>query len=180
MENEAASNVRGRNNFRIGGWSLLGMLLLMPAVVMQFTREMDWDETDFIVFGLMLGSVGLGAEYLMRKSDGVSYRIGAAIALALGFFLVWISLAVGIIGSEDNPLNLLFVSVLAVAISGASVARFEAAGMAWTMTATAAMQALVALVGMSVDPKGLVLSGMFAAGWLLSAYFFRKAARRRS
>lgn len=36
------------------------------------------------------------------------YRIGAAVALGAAFFEVWMNLAVGIVGSEDNPVNLGF------------------------------------------------------------------------
>jgi hypothetical protein len=38
-------------------------------------------------------------------------------------FLVWMNLAVGIIGSEDNPANLMFGGVLALGILGAFIAR---------------------------------------------------------
>lgn len=38
--------------------------------------------------------------------------------------------AVGIVGSEDNPANLMYGGVLAVGIVGAVIARFRAEGMA--------------------------------------------------
>jgi hypothetical protein len=41
------------------------------------------------------------------------------------FILIWMNLAVGIIGSEDNPANLMYGGVLAVAIVGAFMVRFR-------------------------------------------------------
>jgi hypothetical protein len=46
------------------------------------------------------------------------------------------NLAVGIIGSEDNPANLMYGGVLAVGIIGAIIARFEPHGMARALVAT--------------------------------------------
>lgn len=177
MGNEMQTGAVRGLPWRVLGWGLLGSLLLLPAIAMQFTTEVDWDETDFIVMGVMLTSVGLGAEFLMRRSGSIAYRMGAVIALVLGFLLVWINLAVGIIGSENNPLNLLFVTVIAVAIAGSAVARFEPAGMARAMTATSVVQALIGVVAVFADSRAVVLSGIFAACWLLSAALFRRAAQ---
>ena len=54
--------------------------------------------------------------------------------------LVWINLAVGIIGSEDNPANLMYGGVLAVGVAGAVAARFRPGGMARALAATALAQ----------------------------------------
>jgi hypothetical protein len=134
----------------------------------------------------MFAIVGGSFELAVRTSGSIYYRLGAAVALATAFLLVWINLAVGIIGSEDNPLNLLFFGVIAVALGGSVAARFRAAGMALAMTIAAAMQALIGLavfvLGLSAsEPPGaggvLVLIEVFALPWLLSAWFFRTAAR---
>ena len=114
----------------------------------------------------------------------LAYRAAAAVAVATAFLLTWINLAAGIIGSETNPLNLLYTGVLGAALIGAIVARFEPDGMARAFAATAVVQALVGIVAViagSNEPPGLigliVVNGGFAALWLLSAGLFRKAAR---
>jgi hypothetical protein len=172
-----AENGRRGGRWRVVGWGTLGALLLLPAVAMQFTNEVTWDETDFIVMGAMLVGVGLGAEFLARRSGSIAYRLGSAAALLTAFLTLWVNLAVGMIGSEDNPYNLLFAGVVAVALAGALLARFRPAGMALAMTAAAAAQALGAAGGLPSDVRGGIFSLVFAGLWLLSAGLFRKAAQ---
>jgi fatty acid desaturase len=100
-----------------------------------------------------------------------------------------VNLAVGIIGSEDNPANLMYGGVLAVSAIGVSIARFQPAGMARALSATAFAQALVGVIALTAGfgstspslPATIVfLTGFFIALWLLSAYLFRKAAREQA
>jgi hypothetical protein len=168
-------------------WGAAAALLMVPAIAMQFTREVNWSFADFAVFGLMLGSVGLGAEFLVRQSGSAPYRLGAAMALLASFLLVWINLAVGIIGDEGNPANLMFAGVLSVACGGAIIAHFRATGMARAMAAAAAAQGLVGAValvgrlgeGSAIWPRDVLgATAMFVALWLVSAGLFRLAAAR--
>ena len=57
-----------------------------------------------------------------------------------------INLAVGVIGSEENPANLMFGGVLAVGIVGAVVARFRPRGMARALVSTAVAQTTVGVI----------------------------------
>ncbi len=115
------------------------------------------------------------------------YRAASGVALAAAFILVWMNGAVGVIGPEDDDANVMGFGVLAVGIIGALMARFQPDGMARALFATALAHALVAVIALiagfgSTMPhwqrKILVLTGFFAALWLLSAWLFRKAARR--
>jgi hypothetical protein len=91
------------------------------------------------------------------------------------------NLAVGIIGSEENPANLMYGGVLAVGIMGAVLARFQPHGMARALVGTALAQALVAVIALSAGwGSALILTGIFVALWLTSAQLFRKAAREKS
>jgi len=118
----------------------------------------------------------------------IFYRIGVAVALAAAVLQVWINLAVGIVGSEDNPVNQGFYGVVVAAGACAFTARFKADGMARAMLATAGVQALLALAVATApstardEPMGalgvLALSGGFAALWLASAASFHKSARQ--
>ena len=116
----------------------------------------------------------------------MAYRAAAGVAVVAAFILIWINLAVGIIGSEDNPANLLFGAVLAVGILGALIVRFQPQGMARVLAATALAQALVGVIALvagldsaTANWRGaiVVLTGFFATLWLVSAWLFRKAAR---
>ena len=168
---------RGRrwSGWRIAGWGLAALLLLLPLVAMRFTDEVDWDGTDFIVMGALIGSIGLAIEFMVRQSASTAYRVGAVLALLTAFLTIWVNLAVGMIGSEDNPHNLLFGGVLVIALIGAIVARFEPAGMAHAAVAAAIAQAAVAAAGLSTDLRGAVFSMVFAGLWLLAAALFRAA-----
>jgi hypothetical protein len=166
--------------WRIVMWGTAAFLLLLPAVAMQFTGEVDWDETDFIVMGIMLATACGISELAARASSNGAYRIGAGIAVGTAFLTVWTNLAVGMIGSEQNPYNLVFAGVLGLALVGSIVARFEAAGMVRAMIAAAVAQGTAGAVGLPTDTRGAVFSMTFALFWLLSAAMFRMAARQIS
>ena len=175
------------NPWRVVGWGLAGALLLLPAVAMRFTSEVRWTASDFVVAGAIIGGIGLAFEFLARRARDNAYRMGAAAALGAAFLLIWINLAVGIIGSEDNPLNLVYAGVLLLALGGAIGAGFEAGGMARAMTAAAAAQALVTVLAAIAgrdEPPGMigliVLNGFFVGLFALAAWLFRRAQRKLS
>jgi phosphoglycerol transferase MdoB-like AlkP superfamily enzyme len=179
------ASATGRINWRIVGWSIPVILLSIPFIAMRTNRGgFDWDETDFIFMGAMLLFVGLAFEGALRMSSSWSYRAAAAAGILGVFLLIWLNLAVGIIGSEDNPANLMFLGVIATFGLGALVARFRAPGMARACLATAFVQAgvgIVALAGnMGTDghawPRDvIVLTTFFTGLWLASAWLFRRA-----
>lgn len=176
----------GVDGWRIAGWGFAAALIVTPAVAMQFTSEVKWTALDFVFAAVMIGGTGLLIELAVRRSRNWAYRGGAALALAAAFLLVWINAAVGIVGGEDNPANLVFPAIVAIAAVGTLLARARPSGMARTMLVTAAAQALtgaaVFAFGIaSTQPPGpvglLVLIEGFAAMWLGSALLFRRAAR---
>lgn len=165
------------HSWRIAVWGGAGLLLLTPLVAMQFTDAVAWTGSDFAIMGLMLAIVCGGLELTVRLSRNYAARAGAAVALAAGFVLTWMNLAVGFIGNENNPLNLMFFGVIAIAAVGAAVARLRPAGMATAMIATAAAQTLAAVVAQAYGHFTWILTAGFVALWLGSAWLFRKAAR---
>ena len=110
----------------------------------------------------------------------------ALLTLAVAaLLLVWLNLAVGIIGSEGNPANLMYAGVLAVGFIGALIARFQPKGMARAMFATALAQGVVAMIARSasVQPANMrsvagitLLHGIFVALFAASAFLFQRAA----
>lgn len=167
----------GASPWRIAGWSMAALLLLLPLVAMQFTSEVNWTQGDFIFAGLMIGTVGVTFELAVRMSRNWSYRAGVGLALAASFLIVWANGAVGMIGDEGNPYNLLFLAVIGLALAGAVAARLRAAGMAYATAAAAAAQVAIAAGGLTADARGAVLSALFGGLWLLSALLFTKAGR---
>jgi hypothetical protein len=166
------------NPWRLAVWGTAAGLLSLPAIAMQLGVEgVRWTASDFLVMGLLLGSCCAAYEVATRMSGNPAYRLGFAVAIALGFLLVWINLAVGIIGGEDNMANVVFAGVLMVGAIGALLGQFQAAGMARAMVATGIAQLLAGGYALMLGSKeGVVLSLAFAAMWLTSAALFRKAA----
>jgi hypothetical protein len=162
------------------GWGTAALLLLLPLAAMQFTAEVRWDEEDFIFAGVLIGAVGIAYELTVRMTRNWGYRAAVAVALAAAFLIIWANGAVGMIGSEGNPYNLLFGGVIVIALVGAVIARFRPAGLARAMIAAAIAQVGVAAVGLSTDVLGGVLSAAFAGLWLLAAALFRRAAREQA
>jgi hypothetical protein len=171
-------------------WAVVvALILLIPLVAMQFTSEVNWTLSDFVFAGVLLFGTGLTYE-LARKAGGIAYGAAVGVALAAAFLLVWINGAVGIIGNEDNPANLMYGGVLAVGIIGAMIARFQPQGMARALFATALTQLLVPVIALIVwrpsldDAPGIVgvfmLNAFFVILFAVSALFFRRAVRERN
>jgi hypothetical protein len=162
----------------------VAFILLLPLLAMQFTDEVAWTPFDFAVAGALLFGTGVAYELIARKSGVIAFRAAAGVALAAALLLIWINLAVGILGSEDNPANLMYIGVLAVFILAALVTRFQPHAMARALLATALVQALVTAIaliaGMHRLPGSSVveivaLNGFFIALWAGSALLFRRA-----
>ncbi len=123
------------------------------------------------------------------KNGNTSYKAAVGLAIATPLLLVWVIGAVGVLGVDGDPEDLMYVGVLAVGIIGAIIARFQPHGMARALFATALAQALVAVIalilGMHQAPYSSVieilgLNGFFVALFLGSAWLFRNAARARA
>ena len=75
------------------------LLLLIPLIAMQFTSEVNWTLSDFIVGGALLVGTGLVFDLILRKIKNINYRIFISIALLMILLLIWAELAVGIFGT---------------------------------------------------------------------------------
>jgi hypothetical protein len=161
-------------------------ILLLPLVAMQMTDEVVWGVADFVVAGALLVGTGLLLELAVKKAGTIAYRAAVGVALAAALLLVWINLAVGIIGEPDELANVMYVGVLAVGIAGTVIARLRPEGMARALLATALAQALVALIALIAGKASPVSSvseivgvnALFVGLFVGSAWLFRHAARR--
>ncbi|HWI76634.1 MAG TPA: hypothetical protein VNS53_06080 [Sphingomicrobium sp.] len=186
MANDVQAMVR-TNRWRLFGWAAAVALILAPLVAMQLDAPgVNWTAGDFLFAIVLIGGTGLLFELAARASRSWAYRGGVALALIASFLIIWINGAVGIIGDEDNPANLVFGVVLAIEIAGVIVARAKAEGMVRAMAVTAGAQALIGLIvfarGIATnEPPGalglLILIEGFAVLWLGSALLFARAVR---
>lgn len=120
------------------------------------------------------------AEQGERASGSRAYRAGVGVALVASFLTVWTTIV------RDDGDGIGFLMLIMTAVTGGFSTWFQAAGMARTMLGVAIMQSLLGLLiatapstanmpGGSV--RALVFAGLFAGLWLVSAAFFRAAAK---
>jgi hypothetical protein len=175
-----------RNTYR----SVLGVALATALILLiPLLTAPAWTLGDFVAGGALVFGTGLAFVLVARKGGNFAYRFAVGVAVAAGFLLVWINLAVGIIGEPDEAANLMYVGVLAVGIAGAFVARFRPQEMARALLATSLAQALVAMISLtfalgSGSPPGvvgvLILNGFFFTLFAGSALLFRYAGREQT
>jgi hypothetical protein len=188
----ADASWRGRHGaYRstIGIVLAVASILLVPLVAMQITDEVVWAPVDFAVAGALLVGTALLFRAAARKAAAHAYRAAVGVALAAAFILVWTVGAVGVIGEDGDPADLMYGGVLAVGIIGAVIARFRPEGMARALLAMALAQALVAVIALIAGKHQapissvfeiLGLNGFFVALFMGSAGLFRHAAHRQA
>ena len=74
----------------------VAFLLLIPFIAMQFTAEVNWTLSDFVIAGVLMLGTGLLCELVMRKINKTSLRTGICVTILVIFLLIWAELAVGI------------------------------------------------------------------------------------
>lgn len=126
----------------------------------------------------------------MAKSNGVpgpqvrngsrAYRVGIGVAIITAVLTLWTTIV------RDDGQGIGFFMVIMAAVVGGFAAWFRPAGMARAMLGAAIMQTTVGVL-IATAPntasipdgpfKALLFSGLFALLWLISATFFRAAAK---
>lgn len=69
-------------------------ILLIPFAAMQFSSEVNWTLSDFIIMGAILFVTVLILDLAMRKIG--KYRVPTAITIIGLFLWLWVELAVGL------------------------------------------------------------------------------------
>lgn len=161
------------------------LILLIPFFAMQFGNEVNWSLMDFIVGGILLSGSGLSFVLLTHKAGNNTYKVATGIAVGTALLMIWANLAVGIIGNEDNPANIMYLWVLGVGVAGAVLAQFKPKGMSFALLATALTQVIVVVIAyfegngntFSELRELITVNGFFIALWVISSQLFRKAAQ---
>lgn len=92
---QIANNLMLKNSVFVWIALATAAVLLIPFVAMQFTTEVKWDETDFIVMGsLLFGSASLFVLVARRAPRKHRLIIGGIFIAA--FLYLWAELAVGL------------------------------------------------------------------------------------
>lgn len=175
-----------QNTRRLIVWTIVVALILLILLAMQFTKDVQWNET--VAYSIILLVAG-GAYELWQwlKTRSSSYRFAFVIGLAGVLLLGWVNGAVGIIGRENNPANLMYWAVFAVGLAGSLLSRFRPRGMARALFAVAVVQMLVPVFALFIWPAQaswgeagvigvFVLNSIFAVPFVLSSLLFRRVS----
>lgn len=168
------------------------VLLIIPLIGMQFTNEINWSLFDFIVAGVLFLGSGLTYEFVSHKMEAKIYRVAVGIAVVASLLLIWVNLAVGIIGSEKNPVNFLYEGVILVGFLGGTISGLKPKGMETTLFVMAIAQLLIpvfALIAWNPESDSLAtlpnilrvfcFNLFFAMMFFGSALLFKKVSRQK-
>lgn len=157
-------------------WGGVAALVILPLLAMRLISEPN----ELTFAGAIVVCVGVAYEIATRLPARLAYAAGLALAILTGLAIVFANGAVGIIGSEDNPQNRIFVAPIIVAVAGALVALLKARGPALAMVAAAAAQIAVFVFAWAAG-YGFTgpISVFFTAMWLIAGGLFRRSAAAR-
>ena len=167
-------------------------LLLVPITASFFADGWNWDTKGYVAAWVVFALAGFGYTFVASFGNSIAYKAGAGLGVLGVFLLIWVIPAVGIVGSEDNSANGMYLGVFVVGLLGMIISRLKPAGMAITMFAVAAVQMLVPTIALlfwntnvtiGEEPfwgnvgafRVFIFNAVFAALWLGSALLFRRA-----
>lgn len=162
-----------------------GIILLVPLIAMQYTREVNWGVGDFIIMGVLLFSTGAALVILTAYSNNVIHKVAMVFAIGATFLMIWSNLAVGLIGGGANAGNLMYAAVILVGLVGTYLSRFNSRGMERTMFAMAltfVLITIIALVANMQDYPGssvkeiIGVNGFFTVLFVIAGMLFRFVA----
>jgi hypothetical protein len=158
------------------------IMLFIPLLAMQFTNEVNWSVSDFVIMGILIFATGFSYVLLIRSSSNIIHRAAVALAIGSTFLLIWANLAVGLIGSGPNAANLMYAGIVAIVIIGTFLSRFTAKGMEhvmFTAAATLILFAIIQLLAKMYQYPGssaveiIAVNGFFATLFAVAGLLFR-------
>lgn len=148
---------------------IVALVLMVPAIAMRLTNEVDWSFFDFVFMGVLLFGAGLVYELVGRKMNNKIYRAAVGLTVVTSVLLVWVNGAVGIIG--DGPINSLYFGVFATGLLGVLFARFRPQGMSHALFAMALVQALVPVIALMTWGSQISWTPSILGVFVLNAFF---------
>ena len=172
-------------------WAVVVVLILMITLTaaMHLTDELQWGEV--VAYGVILLVAGGFYELWQWLKTRISvYRFAFGVGLAGVLLLGWVSGAVGIIGSENQPVNLMYWAIPVALLTGALISRFKPRGMARTLFVVAIVQLLVPVTALIISPEVswgnagvigvFVFNAIFAVLFAGSGLLFLRAAHKEN
>jgi peptidoglycan/LPS O-acetylase OafA/YrhL len=72
------------------------VILLIPLVAMQFSTQVNWNLSDFVITGILLFCSGFILDVILTKVRSKKQRLISVLLLLVAFLYLWAELAVGI------------------------------------------------------------------------------------
>lgn len=80
-------------------YSAVAIVLSIPLIAMQFTSEVNWTASDFLVMEGLLFASALAIDFVLKKVKTFKSRLILVFGILALLILIWAELAVGIFGS---------------------------------------------------------------------------------
>lgn len=74
-------------------------LLMIPLIGMQFSKEVNWTGSDFVIGGILLFGTAFICEMVLRNVKTLKARMIICLTVLAILMVIWAELAVGIFGS---------------------------------------------------------------------------------
>lgn len=162
-------------------------LLLIPIIASFIVKGFLWTTSDYVFAFILFFVPTLAYRLITRSAHNFKYRLAIAFALLTGFATVWINMAVGIVGDEDNLFNLVYFGVLAIGLLGANIVRFKPEGMVKVMAVMTALLVPITFAALVLGYQDLPHSSVaqilgvnafFGVLYAQSAFLFRYASEK--
>lgn len=80
-------------------FSIPFVLLSIPLIAMQFTKEVNWTMSDFVIMGILLFATVFTIDFVLKKVKTFKSRLILVLGIVALLILIWAEMAVGIFGS---------------------------------------------------------------------------------
>ena len=160
-------------------------ILTIPLIGMLTTEEVNWDATDFIVGGIFIYVFSMLFQLAHQATENISLKVAYGLAIVATFLLVWVNLAVGLIGSKNEPFNLAYFSVIATGLIGAFISKMKLQGLRNTMIAMSLNMVIIGIIALLIGMQFVYGSStseiirvtiMFTITFTVSAYLFHRSS----
>lgn len=161
-------------------------LLIVPIIASFFLDGWLWTGFDYFFAWVMFSIASLAFTFIATSDRRMTYKLAVGITVVASFLLIWVNGAVGMIGDEGNPANLMYLGVVALALLGMAAARLRPLPMSYAMYVAASAQFIVPVIAMIVwrpamnEAPGMIgifaLNTLFVAMFAASALLFRRAS----
>ncbi|WP_317206432.1 hypothetical protein [Kaistella faecalis] len=87
------------NQRSVAIFAVPALLLCIPLIAMQFTKEVNWSGSDFMIGGILLFGTAAVVDLVLRNVRTRRNRLILTSLVLAVLFLVWAELAVGVFGT---------------------------------------------------------------------------------